>query len=1621
MAQRRVNLPFVAAVSVVIVALLCGVLAIKVLAKKDPKQLEIQADEYLQKNPGPDGLRKSCELLQRAATLAPHDMRLRVKYAGRLRELGSDDDQSMVLSNREYASILQEDPTNKDALATVLKRDVEAVEFFGRPEDFNRLKETSERVLKVKEDDPRYADAKDHQEVLELRRKASAYQRVAVVAAWLQNIVTPEPVLEENLKALDGLLKADLAANDPDRINADVPYYLCLGYWKQANEARMLGGADSQDASRKKEKLAFDTFNSAVLKAPDNPELSVRFYQVLRLLSSDTANDDGRRADREAYLSRMFQVLSHARDIVAADQKAKAPKHTNIVSDVYTSYAEFLMRNGDRLAKIPNVKGPVPKALDVLAEWYQLQPEDQEARWRYAARLAIEPGKRLKAIEILEKDVNDKSQESALRPRSRKANELQTYSELCDLLLAEWSSERDHAKKDDLHKQIDDTFQKITERDRDGYISALYRGEIAMTTKAGAEGAIAAIPELERARDIHKQLYPAGREPHEWKLESLLADAYMRGNQTGLAKQQLNNILRYWSDQSGLPARKMLAQLLIKEHDGDGATEQVKVIARLLGPAAKDDKELQQLQSALVAVTDRGLNRKDIAQSIDAMPEATPPEVHQKLAICLLQQRMDDVVRLLEKQRQDKVPWPGPADVDTVRTLVQIYMSQGKKDKAIKVADEGLAKQKDNLALQIVRAQIDGNKDQVIQLTRKAIESVKDPLTRELNFYEFYRAQNDKAQAVKHLDAADKLDPENPKILDLRFQQAVLDNKFDDAEKYIAKLGEKNYDEAHGLIYRYRLAMIRGDVKTAEDVVQEMTETLPQYARSWIYAGDLLQRQRKYSDAVSRYNSALERQSGNVEALRGLVNSYLSMSPPRPDDAMTYIKKGRDLFPGDPWFKEKEVAWLLAYAPDQAIAPREKEAKANPDEIGPQIALYAAYYELGKQKTQKGKYEEAKAPLQKAHDGFAAILAKWPGESDLAYAYFADICTDVGDFTGGEKALKDLAASPKFKGQPKPAMLLAEYYARAGKNDLAEAAYKDALALSHDAPDVRAKLSRFYAAQHKYDQAIAALDTKSTDRATQESLVQVYIEAGRLTDAAQALNKLLAANPKDPMLLVTQGMLHLQETKYAEALQSLDAAAAIDPKNSAAYFYKGMVLMREGPGHLADAIKAFTTARDLVDSNNVSMQIQSRTMLGEAFRANAQSTEAATELGAALALQPNNKDLRMRLINLLGTEAQPQWTDAERYIREAQQMPEFKTDPDWWRVEATMWATRKQDNKALTAIRQALEFAKGQPQRVIPLMQDYVSILTRLERWQQLIDETTELLKNEQVRDSGWWVYQARATAFAKLGRKSEAMGDFDKALAVTARLRNDDATMQVVQSVSNDIGINQAIQRLEEQAKTGDNRWRVIMVDLYLRRNDYARAEAKADEILADAKANKLKPEEIEPAYGIAGLAYMTTGHYQKAQEVYSKLLESKPDDTVALNNLACINMDYLTPPNPTRALTYSTKAMEIMKKQGYVAPDLMDTHGWVLINNGQVDKGISVLQDSLERRPLMEAHYHMGLALLKKNLAPEATVELQKAQTMLDDQKHKGKPVDPKVEAGITEGLSKARAAAKAANAGT
>src|SRR5258708_705654 len=211
---------------------------------------------------------------------------------------------------------------------------------------------------------------------------------------------------------------------------------------------------------------------------------------------------------------------------------------------------------------------------------------------------------------------------------------------------------------------------------------------------------------------------------------------------------------------------------------------------------------------------------------------------------------------------------------------------------------------------------------------------------------------------------------------------------------------------------------------------------------------------------------ALQKQSENVEAFRGLIECCYALK--RPEDVKRYLDQGLKVNPNNPWLREQSIAYDLTFGdPSKAVISREEIAKKNPESLGAQIAYAAAEWQVAQFYVQKAKPEESRDHTAKARDAFGRVVAKWPDDR-LAYAYLADICTASNDFAGGEKFLKDLTARKAWSDLPEAFVLLGDYYFRFGKNEQADAAFAEGLAKLGNSKDegvnldTRRKVASFY-------------------------------------------------------------------------------------------------------------------------------------------------------------------------------------------------------------------------------------------------------------------------------------------------------------------------------------------------------------------------------------------------------------------------------------------------------------------------------------------------------------------------------------------------------------------------------
>jgi putative PEP-CTERM system TPR-repeat lipoprotein len=116
-----------------------------------------------------------------------------------------------------------------------------------------------------------------------------------------------------------------------------------------------------------------------------------------------------------------------------------------------------------------------------------------------------------------------------------------------------------------------------------------------------------------------------------------------------------------------------------------------------------------------------------------------------------------------------------------------------------------------------------------------------------------------------------------------------------------------------------------------------------------------------------------------------------------------------------------------------------------------------------------------------------------------------------------------------------------------------------------------------------------------------------------------------------------------------------------------------------------------------------------------------------------------------------------------------------------------------------------------------------------------------------------------------------------------------------------------------------------------------------------------------------------MRRGQYKLAIAQYQALLQKNPNDPLTLNNLATLY-----------GLESDSRALEMAERAAKAAPDsaaVADTLGWILVQQGVLDRGRRLLEQAVSSEPSnTEIRYHLALALAKSGDNARAKRELER-----------------------------------------
>ena len=889
--------------------------------------------------------------------------------------------------------------------------------------------------------------------------------------------------------------------------------------------------------------------------------------------------------------------------------------------------------------------------------------------------------------------------------------------------------------------------------------------------------------------------------------------------------------------------------------------------------------------------------------------------------------------------------------------------------------------------------------------------------------------------ARAHLEAAQKIEPNNGETWGQIGDVARLERRFEEAEKAYAtalKLKPNNID---ALLGRAEVKVMTNQLKgAAEDIdaVLRIAKGQP-IAR---HLGGVIQFKRgQYAEAKTTFEGVISSKVeypltylwlglsnfvlGNTQQASNAFQHYLQTNPPNAVEAyaaLTYLQaKSIDKDSAEARLKLLSKinvdspmalnfignAYLTLGQTDSAIQYLERAIKAKP-QAEAYINLAGAY---------SGKGETAKAIEALTQAVSVEAMGARQADALLIRALVVDKRYD--------KALEAIdALQAKDAKSPMPHILRGQLKLAQDDEAGAVASFNKAMELSPG--DVTAGNALALIAARKKDYASArnqlqtVLKQHKDDLTTLLALYSLELNANRQADALLVLEKAAATHPgaSGPALLL--GERYLKSGRALKTLDVTQAAASANPDDIA-------LLEMRGAAHMAlsepaNALPIYKRMAKLLPKS-----ADAAYYVATAYAAGKDRAAYRAALASVLELDPRHFRARAALARFELQDGKPD--AALRISRELQK--EFPRVADAAAIESEALMAKGNKREAVAALE---KFQKQNPA-------DWAARELLVKAYLYVGDKEQAL----RVARDGRAVLPDRSEAYDLLGQVQQTIGDRAGALAtyndalkiypnsapiyvaigfIHVAMANYSAARTAFQSAlrqdAENVGAQRALASIEAQEKRYDAALdiarrmqkqqpssavgHVLAGDLLLAQKDYAQAArnyetatrfeqtslifmklhgtlllaGRADD--ADRRAVdwlREHPDDVE-ARRYIGDSFLRRGKNREAINQYQLVLKRDARDVLALNNLAVLYQQVRDP----RAIETAERALKLRPD----SPAVLDTTGWLLVEKGTLARGLDLLRQARKLAPDDSGvTYHYAAALAKSGDKTSARRELE------------------------------------------
>jgi putative PEP-CTERM system TPR-repeat lipoprotein len=760
-----------------------------------------------------------------------------------------------------------------------------------------------------------------------------------------------------------------------------------------------------------------------------------------------------------------------------------------------------------------------------------------------------------------------------------------------------------------------------------------------------------------------------------------------------------------------------------------------------------------------------------------------------------------------------------------------------------------------------------------------------------------------------------------------------------------------NPRQVEAMLGKANALLRQGDVAEAGQIVKQVISTAPENADVWYVQASVNQAKSDLDSALKDYDKAIEFNPDHLDARSARAGILMDLR--KYDLAAADLTYLREKYPFDP--KAAYLHAVLLKQDNQNEASRkELEAAADIlDGIRPELLDQHAQSLMlsGLVNYSLGRFQQATKNLKK-------YIGQFPDQAG-PYKLLASILLADGQAHEAVELLKQglIYASSDYRFL----LMLATAYMQTGNHDKANEMLDKASSLVTNDDNAHIELGASRLAMGQEELAIKEFESslKNHPENTKAwiTLANVYIKRGENAKALSIAKTMHKNAPTDLTLLNLLGSTQILEGQIEQARLSFEKAVSID---------QGFIIAHINLSKLDIAEKKFAEARQRLLKLNEKFPEDIIVMVEMArlYQAEKNYDKAITWLENARKLNAKSLPVILALIDVRLESGN--YLDALRTAHES--------------LEIFPKNMQLQDALARSYI------ASGQKDKAISLYSGMTSevgfdeeLLYRISRQQTALEDYHGAIKSLQKAVQGNPDYLPAQIALTEVqlfhGEKIFALNGADSIIerfpdkSIGYRLRGDIDyhTREFAHAVVN-------YQTAFAKEKNAD-----LLMRLYLALKQ-ANDQPKALQLLEEWV--NTHPQDKIPMQALAE-EHLRAGQLEKAKKYYELILQDNKNQPKILNNLANI---YFVTGDP-KALSYAEQAQQLAPEQATVN----DTLGWILVNNGQVEKGLEYLRNAYSRSSQNpEIRYHIAVALYKSNRFEEARSELE--QVLQEKQSFRG-----------------------------